>query len=40
MENRENEAFPPLNETLYKLNGSLMILNKNLERIALALEKK
>lgn len=37
---KNNEAYPPLNETLYRLNGTLIILNKNLDRIAAALEAK
>lgn len=38
MEN-ENKAYPETNETIFKLNGTLMNTNKTLERIAVALEK-
>lgn len=40
MSSEENKAFPPTNETLYKLNGTLMNIHKELKRLADAAEKQ
>lgn len=38
-ETKDEEAFPTTRECLYRLNGTLMNTNKELARIAVALEK-